>query len=433
MRRKLLNALLLMAGGGGSRLLTFIANVYLARLLDTEGYGIVFLGLTVLTYAMWGADLGLATLGARESAKPAAGREFTPGDIISLKTLLGTAAMLLAGIVVLLVVPDRLTRLVVLLSLAAMLPSLWQMEWYYQGIRSYGKVAAIRYLFGAGYLLGVFALVDGPEDVAAVPLVYIGAILLAALPALVMRRKEDSLLPHHPFFSRAQRGRWREALKQSAPIGLGGLMAQTLQLLPPILLAAMHGRGEVGEFGAAFRLAINLMILDRAFIALFLPAVSNLLITAPERYPAALRRTFRLLVAGGVLLSLSLTLFADPLVRLVYDDSFAGAALPLAVMSWFVTATLLNSFFSYALIAAGVGNAFFRSSLVSSSIGVVLVLVLTKLYGAEGAAIGMTVGEGLLAAIMYGAFRRHLGVALVAGRDRGATGGTDRKEKEEKK
>ncbi len=102
-------------------------------------------------------------------------------------------------------------------------------------------------------------------------------------------------------------------------------------------------------------------------------------------------------------------------------------------MSWFVTATLLNSFFSYALIAAGVGNAFFRSSLVSSSIGVVLVLVLTKLYGAEGAAIGMTVGEGLLAAIMYGAFRRHLGVALVAGRDRGATGGTDRKEKEEKK
>lgn len=419
MKDRLFSAVLLLAGDGGSRLLTLIANVHLARLLDTEDYGVVFLGLTVLTYAMWGADLGLGTLGARETAKPAADREFTPGDIFSLKTLLGVVAMILAGLIALPVVRDSVTRLVIALFLAALIPSLWQMEWYYQGIRSYGKIAAIRYLFGAGYLLGIWFFVGGPHDVVAVPLIYIGALLLAVGPALMMRKKGDSLFPQDTPFSAAQRGRWGAALRQGMPIGLGGLMAQTLQLLPPILLAAMRGESEVGEFGAAFRLAINLMILDRAFIALFLPAVSNLFATAPERYPAVLRRTFRLLIVGAGALALLLSIFSSPLIRLIYGGSYAGAAFPLAVMSWFIVATLLNSFFSYALIAAGVGKPFFRSSLVSSSIGVVLVLVLTALYGADGAAIGMTAGEALLALLMYAAFRRHLGVALVGGKDRG--------------
>lgn len=413
MKDKIVNALLLMAGDGGSRLLTLIANVHLARLLDPEDYGIVFLGLTVLTYAMWGADLGLGTLGAREAAKPPGDREFTPGDIFSLKTLLGAGAMVLAGLIALLLIEESTTRLVTALFLAALIPSLWQMEWYYQGVRSYGKVATVRYLFGIGYLVGIWFCVKGPEDVLAVPLVYIGALLLAVVPALTMRKKGDSLLPQDRLFSRAQQGRWRAALKQSTPIGLGGLMAQTLQLLPPILLAALHDESEVGEFGAAFRLVINLMILDRAFIALFLPAISNLMATAPQRYPAALRRTFRLLISGGILLALLLTLFSSPLITLIYGDSYVGAVFPLAVMGWFIIATLLNSFFSYALIAAGVGNAFFRSSLVSSSIGVLLVLVLTALYGADGAAVGMTGAEGLLAFLMYLAFRRHVGSSLV--------------------
>lgn len=419
MRSKISGALLLMAGDGGSRLLTMVANIHVARMVDREGYGVVFLGLSILTYAMWGADLGLSTLGARETAKPNGSREFTPGDIFSLKTLLGSAAMIVAGLAAFLFVEDGVTRLVALLSLAALIPSLWQMEWYYQGVRSYGKVAAIRYLFGIGYLLGVWFLVGGPNDVAVVPLVYIGALLLAVGPALLMRKRGDTLLPTDPPLSPAQRARWGRALKQSTPIGLGGLMAQTLQLLPPILLAAMHTDADVGEFGAAFRLAINLMVLDRVFIALFLPAVSNLLAVAPERYPAALRRTFRILVSGGVALSVAVTLFSVPLIQLIYGGSFAGAALPLAVMSWFVTATLLNSFFSYALIAAGVENAFFRSSLVSSSIGILLVLALTWLYGAVGAAIGMTAGECLLALLMYFAFRRNLGISLVKAENRG--------------
>lgn len=407
------NALLLLGSDGGFRLLTFIANVYLARLLKTEGYGVVTLGLTVLSYAMWAADMGLATLGTREMAKPAADREFTAADIFPLRTLLGTAAVIVAGAVMLVAVGDPTTRIIIWLFLCALLPSFWQLEWYYQGARRYGAVAVIRYLFGLGYLAGVWFLVHSPDDIMRVPLIYLGALLLASGAALALRSRHDPLLPRRSPFGRPQLMRWRDALKRSTLIGFGASVIQAIQLLPPVIIAVMYDETEVGLFGAAFRLAVNLMIFDRAFLALFLPAISNVLAADPARSAHVLRRTFRVMLAGGILLSLAVTLLAEPIVALIYDREYAASAVPLAILSWYVGATLMSSFFSSVLIAAGVEKSFLRAGIRSSIAGGVLTIVLTWLFGIVGAAIGVAATEALMALLMYVAFRTHIGVPLI--------------------
>lgn len=411
------SAILLLGSDGGARLLAFLANVYLARTLGTAHYGIVFLGLTVLSYAIQYGDLGLATLGMREMAKPASKREFSFADIFTVKSLTGAVAALVAGLVVLLAIDDGTRQYVAWIFLLAVIPSSWQLEWYYPAVRRYGAVAVVRYLFGGCYLAGIWFLVDSPDDVLLVPAVYVGALVIAATVAIILRKGKDRMFPEVPVFGREQLKRSQKALRRSTPIGFGGSAAQLIQLLPPVIIAGLYGDAEVGEFGAAFRLAINLMIFDRAFIALFLPSVSDLLARRSEHAPQVLRRTFRQVLAGGLVLALGITLFSGTIISLVYRDEYTRAAVPLAIMSWYVVATLMNSFFSSILVAVGIEKSYLQSSLLSSTIGIVLIVGLTWLYGIVGAAVAMTASEVLMATLMYRKYRKHVGIDLVGAKN----------------
>lgn len=413
MKRKLTaNALLLLGSDGGSRLLTFLANVYLARTLGTEEYGTVFLAMTFLSVALQSGDLGLAMLGTREAAKPEESREFAPGELHTLRVLLGAGAATITGIVVLAAVHDGTARSIALMFLLGVIPTFFQLEWFFQGKRRYGVVAVVRYVFAAAYLAGIWFLVDSAGDLLRVPMVYVGALAISGITALSVAVRTDRLSPVRSWFGREQRNRWRSILKRSAPIGLGGSVTQVVQLLPPMVIAAMYSQSEVGEFGAAFRLAINLMILDRAFIALFLPAVSGRLADNREASVPFLRSTFRWVAAGAIGLGLLVTLLAVPVMDIIYGDQYADAAIPLAVMSWFVSATLLNSFFSMILVAAGIEKSYFHSSLISSAIGSVLIVLLTWQFGIVGAAVGMSVSEILMASLMYRQYNIHVGLRL---------------------
>ena len=413
MGRKLTrDGLLVILSDGGTRLLTFIANAHLANVLGPGPYGTAFLGLTVLSYAMWPADLGLYAHGVRETAKEPEAREFRFGDMLWLRTALGLAGMVVTGLCVFLFMEDERQRSIALLFLLALLPSLWQMDWYYQGRRRYGQLALLRYLFSGIYLAGTWLLVSSGEDLSRIPLIYTAGVILAACAALTMKEREESLRPSFPLFGHQLRKLWKRILQRSTPIGFGSLLTQSVQMVPPIVIALFYDDEQLGLFGAAFRLAMMLLVIDRTFFTLFLPRIANIHASSPERLPEVLRRTFRLVVAVGIGLGLLMIPVAAPAIRFVNGPEFADAAVPLMIMSWFVSATVLTTFFSYALVTAGFENAYFRAALTSAPISLLLILLLTWAFGIVGTAAGVVVAETVMALLMYRRFRRRLGIGL---------------------
>ena len=183
-------------------------------------------------------------------------------------------------------------------------------------------------------------------------------------------------------------------------------------MVPPIVIALFYDDEQLGLFGAAFRLAMMLLVIDRTFFTLFLPRIANIHASSPERLPEVLRRTFRLVVAVGIGLGLLMIPVAAPAIRFVNGPEFADAAVPLMIMSWFVSATVLTTFFSYALVTAGFENAYFRAALTSAPISLLLILLLTWAFGIVGTAAGVVVAETVMALLMYRRFRRRLGIGL---------------------
>lgn len=400
----------LLLGEGGARLLAFIASFYLARQLGPSSFGVITIGMTVLGYALWPSDLGMQQIGTRESALPSEARRLRLGAIFRLRLFLGAAGGLIAALLVLLLIADETTQLVALLFLLALLPTILQSEWYFQGKRRYGSIAVVRYLFGGLFLAGVFFLVEGGDDLLRVPIIYAGALGVAATAAFVFYRGEDA-----PFSMKGESGAGGagDVLRLSTPVGMGGLLVQGVQLLPPILLAIVATEEIVGYFGAAFRLVLAAMIVDRIFISLYFPRITALHAEGPAGFAAGLRRTYLPLLVGAFLLSLMISLFSAPIVTILYGPDYAAAAAPLAILAWFLFGSIMTSFFSYPLLAVGVERAYFRSSLISTIVTALLMVVAALTSGLLAVSAALAAGEVITALLMYREFRRAVPVKLL--------------------
>ena len=400
----------LMFGEGGARLLAFIASFYLARELGPEAFGLITIGRTVLTYALWPTDLGMAQIGLRETALSQVKRRLTLGSIYRLRLSIGLGSLAVTALFLLLFVENQRTQMVSLLFLGGVIPTILQSEWYFQGKRRYGSIAVIRYLFGGIFLVGVLLLVSDASDLMHVPLVYTTALAVAALAALFLYRGEDA--PYR-LGQGSERSSVRDVFNLSLPVGMGGVLVQGVQMVPPLILALVANETTVGYFGAAFRLVLAAMIVDRIFIALYFPRITAMHGEGAERFASGLRRTFRPVLIGAFLLALLLSLLAAPITDLIYGAEYQEAAGALALLSWFLFGSIMTSFFSYPLLAVGVERAYFRSSLISAIATVILIMVGAFTAGLLGVCGALAAGEILTALLMYREFRRAIPVKLL--------------------
>ena len=401
---------ILMAGEGGARLLAFIASFYLARQLGPEAFGLITIGMTVLTYALWPTDLGMAQIGLRETALDQPKRRLTLGSIYRLRLSIGLGSLAVAAVALLLFVENERTQLISLLFLGGVIPTILQSEWYFQGKRRYGAIAIVRYLFGGVFLLGVLLLVSDTSHLMHVPLIYTAALAAAALAALFLYRGEDAPYRHG---EGRERSSVRDVFNLSLPVGMGGVLVQGVQMVPPLILALVASEATVGYFGAAFRLVLAAMIVDRIFIALYFPRITAMHGEGAEQFASGLRRTFRPVLIGAFLLALLLSLLAGPITELLYGAEYQESAGALALLSWFLFGSIMTSFFSYPLLAVGVERAYFRSSLVSSIATLILIVVAAFTAGLLGVCAALAAGEIVTALLMYREFRRAIPVKLL--------------------
>jgi O-antigen/teichoic acid export membrane protein len=402
MRKLSANAILLFGGDAAARALGFLATVHLARTLGSESFGGVIIGLSVLSYALWFSDLGLTTLGTREMARPREAREHSPGEILTTRLILSLIVFIAMQGVALVLYPTGATRTVVALYLLTVPAYALSLEWYFQGAQRFGLFTLSKFVTTAVYFTAIILAVAGPADAPLVPLFNcLGALVAATI--LLAARRDERLIPAG--FSMR---RFTTILRHAGTIGVGGIFAQTVQLLPPIILGLMATDADAGVLGAAMKIVFVILMIDRVFAAIFLPAISKLFAAGPERVREHLELALALIIVLGFGMAALVTAHARDIMRLVYNDSYRGGALALAIMSWFAAATLVNSVFAYGLIGAGEERAYLRATVTGGSIAALLTVAMIAAWGLTGGAIAMTAGEVVMVILAWLAFRRRI-------------------------
>jgi len=394
--RPLQNMAAFVAGDAGSRLIGFFVTVYLARVLAPEAFGTVTVGLAVLGYLGLIASPGVQILETRNVAASPVDMPQRVGAVISLRVILGIAIALAAWLIARAVLEEQRTADVIGLYALCLIPMALLLDWWFQGKEDFWALGGSRVVQFLVYAIAVVLMVRSPEDLEAAPKAFFFGALGGALILLLLYGVRSKSIPFH-----LRPALWKTILQQNLPVGGAVLAAQAATSLPPIVVAAGLGTVQAAEYGAAMRLVFMILFIDRLIHALLLPAISRQL--ARDRQRARLTATVVLKsqIVFLVPMGLAVMLLGRWIVTLLYGPSYVAAAPIVQILTSYVLLTIMNTVFVCVVVGSGQEREYSRIMTVGSTLMAALILLLTLTAGGVGAALGVVVGEAVIAFWMF--------------------------------
>lgn len=195
-------------------------------------------------------------------------------------------------------------------------------------------------------------------------------------------------------------------LVESLPLLLNAAMVMAYMRIDMVMLGAMAPPSELGIYAAAVRLCEAWYFIPITIIH----ATTASLLRAKAHGQALYQRRLRQLLQGLVLfvyaVSVGATLVADPLIRLLFRDAFAGAAPVLSLYIWATLFIVLSTGSSAYLVNEGLRWLLPIRAAAGAVLNIALNLLLIPAYGAIGAAIATLISYAVMGWLVHLAYDR---------------------------
>ena len=401
MKRLTKNLLSIVASDTLRRTFGFLAVAYLARRVGVSGFGIVTIGFTVLSYAMMASSAGLQVLGTREVAGGRNGN--LVNAIAGLRGILAVLAYVLILALTGFVLTDPVTAQVTAVIGLSVFANAVLLDWYFQGKEQMAVIGLARTASACVYVVLLFALVRSVHDIVWVGVAAVGGDTIASTILLYAykRRAGELKLRFRP-------ASWSALLRQSLPIGTGSILGHFSINLPPLVLGLLTAPAAVGMYGAASKLVFFLLLLDRMFATLLLPAAARLQAGSPGNLPSRLSLAAKLITAAALPVSVGGTLLAKDLVLLVFGSEFGGAAPVFQALVWYFFFTMMHTVMTSGLIASDQQKRYGLVMAISAGLYAVTITAGTLAAGAVGAAAAVALSEGATMILMRSQLRKSM-------------------------
>ena len=376
-----------LSGDIGARIAGFFITVYLARTFDTGGYGIIVVSLSVLGIALWFGDMGLNTLGTREvSRKP--NHIYTVNQIFRAKLIMSCLAFFTTSIFIWTIFYDRFEMaLIVQLFLFALFPHAITVEWFFNGLQKFKLITFSRMLQASVYLILLYIFTT-EDTLYRVPLFYAASLFLAAIFLL---KGYTTQQPLETLIKKA--ASLKSLIADGFKIGLGSLFAQFVILLPPLFAGYFLGSTQAGYYGAAFKIILLVMLIDRVLTTLLLPNLSRAWKKSRETAVSHLNHLLRLAVVFSSCATLVLFFGAETFISFIFGETYRQSAVILPVLSFFLPATFANSIFSYSLISTGMDKQYLQGSAAGGLVTFFLLLFISFIGNLSWIAFAVVISE----------------------------------------
>jgi O-antigen/teichoic acid export membrane protein len=391
-----------LTAGRGLLAVTGVVSVGIAaRYLGLEAYGALTAATAFVTAFTPLADIGVATIAARELARNPDRPERILGAVFALSLLL-TAVSALAIIAIgqiLYGAPEnddirRAVLILVLSSLPMGAPAVAASAYFVARQQAWVGVVA-------GVLASVVTLALLSLSVA-LHLGFTGIVVAYAATALVYGASMVAFawgkIRIRPNFDRAL---IRQLLVWALPLGAAMIVQALYWRLDAILLSLLSSDAQVGVFGLAFKAVDAVLVLPFYITITLLPEFSRLS-EERERLDALLQRAVQLMLFVIVPMFGTLFIYADRVVVLLGGGQFQEAAAVLRILLVGVATQFLCVLLGQALIALNRQSRFLYTGVLVAVVNLAVALPLIPVFDARGAAIAFSTSEAIaLPALLF--------------------------------
>ncbi len=387
-------------GEAATGLIRFGALLWVARILEPAGFGVIGVGLAVAGYVLM-AHSGMEAVGVRRVAADPDDPRRHVEELVGARLAVAVVVYALMALAVTAFPAGDEVRLVTLVYSLSLFTLALDLRWWFVATEETRPVAVAATAGATGYLVGVLTLVRDPHDLILVPVLHVGAELLSAVVLATWARRRFGA-----FRPRLRATPWVRNLVESAPLS-GIKVARAVMLgFDVVALKLLVGSAEAGQYAAARRFALVGMIVVGLYFNAFLPRLVKVGRDSPQAGSALLRtawlRSAILMIPLGVLGSL----LAGPSVVLLLGDQYRQAGTVLAWLVWTVVLASLIGPFQQALIARDAAGSALAATTVAAAVAVGVALFLIPRYTLVGAAVTAVVSEAVRLAGSIIAVRR---------------------------
>jgi O-antigen/teichoic acid export membrane protein len=384
-----------------SRLVTFLAIVYLARRLDVSGFGQVNFAMALVLYFTLLTHLGLMTVGTRQVAREPGQIKRHAENILALRLMLAAVSFILLVVFTLLVpLRPRLGTLIVLFGLS-LFSGAAILDWAFKGVQRMGVVGAIEIIRAAPYLVLIFLWVQSAADITRIPVFYLVSMAAAALFSLVMFARAYGRL-HLSFDLRF----WKSSLLQSLPLGVAFIMVQVYYLMDTVLLGFLKGDVSVGMYSPAYRVVAFVQGIGGMYFETVFPMIARSYTHSSEKLLTLMKTSVQLSALVIVPVAVLLTVLGNPIIQFLYGPKYAASALAFKILIWAIAIELLGMNFGYALMACDRVKEYLEAVTLGAVTSLVLNVLLIPGRDIAGAATARLASEVVVAVWFFHRFTK---------------------------
>ena len=201
----------------------------------------------------------------------------------------------------------------------------------------------------------------------------------------------------------------RSMVVESYPLMINHLLATLFFKVDVILLQHMQGDAIVGWYSTSYKFVDTVGIIPPVFTMAIFPLISRLAASARDSLSQAYILSIKLLVSLALLLALSISALAYPLILLFAGaDYLPHSAIALEIIIWYMPLGFINSVTQYVLIALNEQRFLTRAFLIGLAFNLGANLLLIPRFGYRAAAVVSIFSELALLIPFYVGVRRHL-------------------------
>jgi len=389
-------------GYGGGLLLTALVTPFLLRHLGVAQFGQYTTVIAIVALVQGLTDAGLTIVGQRAYVHADAERRRTLlADLLGIRLVLtpigialGVLFAVVAGYPNALVTGTILAGIgIVLAVVAAALAMPLSVE------LRLGAVTTIDLLRQLTIVAGIAVLVIGGAGLSAFFGVYVvaGAVALAA--ALAFLGTSSWVAPR---FAWAE---WKPLLREALPVALSLMVNTTYVRALIVICSLLATEQQTGLFAASYRVSEILLGVPQMMLGAAFPIIAHAHVADRDRLRYVLQRMGEASLLAGLGIGLVLAVGAVPIIAVLGGEEFGGAADALRIQSVAIAFAFMTQLATSALIAVQRQRELLIVNVVALVVVVVLGTTLIPLWGANGAALAASIGEGALALV---------GLALLA-------------------
>lgn len=375
----------------------FLVGLFTARYLGPSNYGLISYAAAYTAFFSTASSLGTNNLLVKEFVD----QPESEGTIIGSTIIIRLLASLLAISIIVAAsfVIDAGEPLTILIVAVTSLSLLFQQPaevfdyWFQAKLES--RITAIATLISYTVATGfkVYLLVTHKSVVYFAIVSSLDFLCLGLLLARWYKRFRGSAL-------RCSFAYGKKLLQKSYPLILSGMMFAIYSQVDKLMLKNLAGEAETGYYAIACSFCTMWCFVLSAIITSYYPVIMTHAKAQDEAmFQLKNKQLYAIIFYVSSAVSIVLTVFASPIVRLLYGEHYLPSIPLVQIVTWYTSFTFLSSARAAWTVAKGLQKYLFKINLLSAVTNVLLNLLLIPPMGAAGAALASLISHILITLI----------------------------------